>query len=161
VSLLWNVMTYIQNTHRFQIQIDDSWLVKIQFNRRIDVFKLMSDFKTNPHWARVVGYGPFSLSIIHKEGLCLSSGDINRLMMMISRKTSEWMNLKLEQNENKLTFCCPGTNNLRISIRMVNVSYIMGVVTIVIQLNALKLRILFREFVSELLFNRCNVFFLQ
>jgi hypothetical protein len=26
---------------------------------------------TNPHWARVVGYGPFSLYVIHKEGLCL------------------------------------------------------------------------------------------
>jgi hypothetical protein len=30
----------------------------------------------------VVGYGPFSLCVIHKEGLCPSSGDINRLMMM-------------------------------------------------------------------------------
>jgi hypothetical protein len=37
---------------------------------------------TNPHWARVVGYGPFSLCVIHKEGLCPSSGDINGLMMM-------------------------------------------------------------------------------
>jgi hypothetical protein len=37
---------------------------------------------TNPHWVRVVGYGPFSLCVIHKEGLCPSSGDINRLMMM-------------------------------------------------------------------------------
>jgi hypothetical protein len=36
---------------------------------------------TNPHWARVVGYGPFSLYIIHKEGLCPSS-DIKGLMMM-------------------------------------------------------------------------------
>jgi hypothetical protein len=35
-----------------------------------------------PHWARVVGYGPFSLCVIHKEGLCPSSGDINRLMLM-------------------------------------------------------------------------------
>jgi hypothetical protein len=35
---------------------------------------------TNQHWARVVGYGPFSLCV-HKEGLCPSSGDINRLMM--------------------------------------------------------------------------------
>jgi hypothetical protein len=34
---------------------------------------------TNPHWARVVGYGPFSLWFIHKEGLCPSSGDINTL----------------------------------------------------------------------------------
>jgi hypothetical protein len=31
---------------------------------------------TNPHWARVVGYNPFSLCVIHKEGLCPSSGDI-------------------------------------------------------------------------------------
>jgi hypothetical protein len=35
----------------------------------------------NSHWARVVDYGPFSLCVIHKEGLCPSSGDINRLMM--------------------------------------------------------------------------------
>jgi hypothetical protein len=27
---------------------------------------------TNPHWARVDGYGPFSLCVIHKEGLCPS-----------------------------------------------------------------------------------------
>jgi hypothetical protein len=33
------------------------------------------------HWARVVGYGPFSLWVIHKEGLCPSSGELNRLMM--------------------------------------------------------------------------------
>jgi hypothetical protein len=32
---------------------------------------------------RVVGYGPFCLWVIHKEGLCPSSGDINRLMMMM------------------------------------------------------------------------------
>jgi hypothetical protein len=31
------------------------------------------------HWA----YDPFSLCVIHKAGLCRSSGDINRLMMMI------------------------------------------------------------------------------
>jgi hypothetical protein len=42
---------------------------------------LQSLAPTNPHWARVVGYGPFSLWLIHKEGLCPSSGDINRLMM--------------------------------------------------------------------------------
>jgi hypothetical protein len=42
---------------------------------------------TNPYWALVVGYGPFSLCVIHKEGLCPSSGDINRLkMMMMNRK---------------------------------------------------------------------------
>jgi hypothetical protein len=37
---------------------------------------------TNPHWARVVGYGPF-LCVIHKEDLCHSNGDVNRLMMMM------------------------------------------------------------------------------
>jgi hypothetical protein len=42
---------------------------------------LQSLVPTKPHWARVVGYGLFSLSVIHKEGLCPSSGDINRLMM--------------------------------------------------------------------------------
>jgi hypothetical protein len=31
----------------------------------------------------VVGYGLFSLCLIHKEGLCPSSGDINRMMMMM------------------------------------------------------------------------------
>jgi hypothetical protein len=29
----------------------------------------------------MVGYGPFSLCVIHKEGLCPSSEDINRLRM--------------------------------------------------------------------------------
>jgi hypothetical protein len=38
-----------------------------------------------PALARVVGYGLFSLCVIHKEGLCPSSGDINRLMMSIER----------------------------------------------------------------------------
>jgi hypothetical protein len=38
---------------------------------------------TNPHWALVVGYGPFSISVIYKEGICPSSGDIKRLMMMM------------------------------------------------------------------------------
>jgi hypothetical protein len=44
---------------------------------------LQSLAPTNPpHWARVVGYGQFSLCVIHKESLCSSSGDINRRMMM-------------------------------------------------------------------------------
>jgi hypothetical protein len=42
---------------------------------------LQSLAPTNPHWARVVGYGPFSLCVIYKEGLYSSSGDINRLMI--------------------------------------------------------------------------------
>jgi hypothetical protein len=38
---------------------------------------------TNLHWARVVGCGPFSSCVFHKEGLCPSSEIINRLMMMM------------------------------------------------------------------------------
>jgi hypothetical protein len=55
------------------------------------VFAVVS---TNPHWARVVAYGPFSLFAIHKEDLCPSSRDIIRLMMMMMkhfRKT--WMDV--------------------------------------------------------------------
>jgi hypothetical protein len=40
---------------------------------------LQSSASTNPHWARVMGYGSFSLWVIRKEGLCPSSGGI-RLM---------------------------------------------------------------------------------
>jgi hypothetical protein len=43
---------------------------------------LQSLAPTNPHWTRVVGFIPFSLCVIDKEGLSLSSGDINGLMMM-------------------------------------------------------------------------------
>jgi hypothetical protein len=42
---------------------------------------LQSLAPTNPHWARG-GLWPFLLVGVHKEGLCLSSGDINRLMMI-------------------------------------------------------------------------------
>jgi hypothetical protein len=41
---------------------------------------LQSLAPTNPHWASVVGYGPFSLCVIHKKGQCPS---INELMMMM------------------------------------------------------------------------------
>jgi hypothetical protein len=40
---------------------------------------LQSLAPTNPHWARVVGYGPFSLRVIHKAS---ANGDVNRLMMI-------------------------------------------------------------------------------
>jgi hypothetical protein len=33
----------------------------------------------------VVGYGPFFLRVIHEEGLCASSEDINMLMMCMNR----------------------------------------------------------------------------
>jgi hypothetical protein len=47
---------------------------------------LQSLAPTNPHWPCVVGYGPFSLCVIHKEGPCPSSGDINRVMMNVKQK---------------------------------------------------------------------------
>jgi hypothetical protein len=44
---------------------------------------------TNPHWARVVGYGPFFLWEIHKEGLKPSSGDINMMIIVaVEQKNS-------------------------------------------------------------------------
>jgi hypothetical protein len=56
----------------------------------------------HPALVRVVGFGPFSLSVIHKEGLCPSSGDIIRLMItqlptnrnhLLSRKNYKLMRL--------------------------------------------------------------------
>jgi hypothetical protein len=55
---------------------------------RWSLLHLQSLASTNSHWARVVGYGPFSLCLIYKEGLCLSSGDINRLVMMMTMMLS-------------------------------------------------------------------------
>jgi hypothetical protein len=43
-----------------------------------------------PHWARVVGYGPLCLCVSHKEGLYPSSGDINRMMMMMMINFDIW-----------------------------------------------------------------------
>jgi hypothetical protein len=48
------------------------------------MIKLDNPVYINPHWAHAVGYGPFSLCVIHKKGMCPSSGDINTLMTMIS-----------------------------------------------------------------------------
>jgi hypothetical protein len=44
---------------------------------------LQSLTPTIPHWARVVGYGPFSICVLHKEGLWPSNGHINKLIMMM------------------------------------------------------------------------------
>jgi hypothetical protein len=38
---------------------------------------------TNSHWVRVVGYGPYTLCVIHKEHMCPSSGGINKLIIMM------------------------------------------------------------------------------
>jgi hypothetical protein len=45
---------------------------------------LQSLVPTNTYWARVVGYGPFSLCVTYKKGLCHSCGGINRPMMMMN-----------------------------------------------------------------------------
>jgi hypothetical protein len=47
---------------------------------------LQSLAPTNPYRARVVDYCPFSLWVIHKEGLCLSSGDIGLMMITGSKQ---------------------------------------------------------------------------
>jgi hypothetical protein len=59
---------------------------------------------TNPHWARVAGYSPFYLWVIHKEDLCPSSGGIKRLtMMMIYILT--WKTSKHNTNRNVYVWC--------------------------------------------------------
>jgi hypothetical protein len=52
--------------------------------RRWSRLHLQSLAPTNTHWACMVSYGQFCLCETHKEGLCHSSGDINKLMMIIS-----------------------------------------------------------------------------
>jgi hypothetical protein len=47
------------------------------------------------HWARVVGYGPFSLCVIHEEGLCPCSGDINTWL---------WSMHSIRNNGNKFRY---------------------------------------------------------
>jgi hypothetical protein len=42
--------------------------------RRWSRLHLKSLAPTNLHWASVVGYGPFSLCVIYKEGLCPAVG---------------------------------------------------------------------------------------
>jgi hypothetical protein len=49
----------------------------VKFSNYVPMFRAF----TNPLWARVVGDGPFSLCVIHMDGLYSSSRDINRLMM--------------------------------------------------------------------------------
>jgi hypothetical protein len=67
------------------------WMTKIYYIELLRVSEgmlsrwfrlhLQSLASTIPYWARVVRYGPFSLCVIHKEGLCPSNGDIYKLMM--------------------------------------------------------------------------------
>jgi hypothetical protein len=61
--------------------------------------RLQSIAPTNPHWACVLGYGPFFLCVIDKKDLYTSSGDNNRLMMMRSAVflsgKSLWLNVEV------------------------------------------------------------------
>jgi hypothetical protein len=51
---------------------------------------LQSLAPTNLHLARMVGYGPFFLCVIHKEGMCPSSGDLDfNWLMMRSHSLSQ------------------------------------------------------------------------
>jgi hypothetical protein len=52
------------------------------FGRHVKPLVPVAFASTIPHWAHVVD-GPFSLCVINKEGLCFSSGVINRLMMVM------------------------------------------------------------------------------
>jgi hypothetical protein len=58
------------------------WRLIAKVKLRWSQLHLHSLAPTNPHWAHVVGFSPFSLCVFHKEGLCFSIGDINRPMMM-------------------------------------------------------------------------------
>jgi hypothetical protein len=58
---------------------------------------------THQQTDRVVGYGPFFLCVIHKEGLCPSSGDINRLMMMMMMPQTDNHNGNLQSDGDRLT----------------------------------------------------------
>jgi hypothetical protein len=49
-------------------------------------------------------YSPFSLCVIHKEGLCPSSGGINRLMMMMRRTV---VKIIAESKHNKKYYIVP------------------------------------------------------
>jgi hypothetical protein len=69
------------------IDIDNGLRIFTQVTPILDTTRYFCHLDINPHWARVVGYGPFSLCVIYKECLFPSSGDINRLMMMISDTT--------------------------------------------------------------------------
>jgi hypothetical protein len=79
-----------------------SWCCHTNAIRPI-IIKLESiwNIEAPPTWttrlAREAGYRPFSLCIIHKEGLSPSSGNINRLMMMM---------MEHRQSELILSQCC-------------------------------------------------------
>jgi hypothetical protein len=60
------------------------WMTKNLLSRVKSLVPAAFAVVSNPHWASVVGYGPFSLCVIHKEGMCWGRGDINRLLIKIT-----------------------------------------------------------------------------
>jgi hypothetical protein len=63
--------------------------------------------------ARKVGYGPFSLWVIHKEGLCRSA-DINRLMMMMFRRWNYFHKMFIYMVDNTYQLHCDDFNNINL-----------------------------------------------
>jgi hypothetical protein len=66
------------------------------------------------------GYGPFSLCVIHKEGLCPSSGDINRLIMIHSvHRAPYWQTFDIWTYKNTYHSCFipEGTETFQIFLR--------------------------------------------
>jgi hypothetical protein len=54
------------------------------FRRHVKPFVTAADALVSTHQLCVVGNGPFSLCVIHKDGLCPSCKDINKLMIMMN-----------------------------------------------------------------------------
>jgi hypothetical protein len=74
---LFTLVSHWMDDQKFII-LSSSVLGKARWSR----LQLQTLASTNPLWAHV-GYGPFSLCVIHKEGLCSSSGDVSKLIMMM------------------------------------------------------------------------------
>jgi hypothetical protein len=64
------------------------YLHRKQIGVTLNKITILTNPPANPHCARVVGYGLFSLCVIHMEDLCPSSGDINKLMMLIDKSAA-------------------------------------------------------------------------
>jgi hypothetical protein len=82
VKQRWSVIGWVTKNYYLELLLASEGTLS-----RWSQLHLQSLAPTKPHWAHVVGYGPF-LCVIHKEGLCPTSGDINRLMMMMNRSRS-------------------------------------------------------------------------
>jgi hypothetical protein len=75
--MTWQIL-YKQT--RFDVRKFMQFNMYVHFWITVNPRNRLWDAPTIPHWARVVSSGPFSLCVIHKEGLGLSSGDISGLI---------------------------------------------------------------------------------